>query len=123
MLSVGIVPIHESTYGDVDGYNAASMLAPSTTKKQSNAYLLMRHRSASTEISMLVGSDKRERSAMPTIKIRIMLYDDLSTSELLPLYMNERRAMNTSSTLALEVVHRLLRCSQPSILDYTFFPA
>jgi hypothetical protein len=82
MLSVGIVPIHESTYGDVDGYNAASMLAPSTTKKQSNAYLLMRHRSASTEISMLVGSDKRERSAMPTIKIRIMLYGNLDASRI-----------------------------------------
>jgi hypothetical protein len=31
--------------------------------------------------------------------------------------------MDTSGTLTLEVIHRLVRYSQPSILDYTFFPA
>jgi hypothetical protein len=60
---------------------------------------------------------------MPPIQMRIELYDDLSASELLPSYMNKRRAVDTSATLTLEVVHRLLRCSQQFILDYAFFPA
>jgi hypothetical protein len=47
MLSVGIVPIHESTYGDVDGYNAASMLAPSTTKEEATECLLTNETSIS----------------------------------------------------------------------------
>lgn len=65
---------------------------------------------------MLVWSDT-------TIEIRIKPYDDLSTSELSPSYMNDGRAVDTSEALTYEVVHRLLRCSQPLILDYTFFPA
>jgi hypothetical protein len=60
---------------------------------------------------------------MPPIQMRIELYDDLSTSELLPSYMNEGKATDTSGTLTLEVVRRLLRCSQPLMLDHTFFSA
>jgi hypothetical protein len=40
MLSAGVVPVHEFTYGDPSAYYAASMSIPLNTLKERSKYLL-----------------------------------------------------------------------------------
>jgi hypothetical protein len=60
MLSVGIVPMYESTYGDTDGYNAAYMQEPLTTKEGSKCLLLNNETSISVYGDLAAIREKEE---------------------------------------------------------------